>query len=122
MAFTLYYEAKRKQPLTEKEKQVSAEIAERYSVQYPFKQKVEDFVIYDIETKDDVIFIGSTKLIGTDPENLFKIANYWLQCLTEITHFLENATWTVTFEEVELIFETSSGWRFPNDEEYGKYI
>ena len=121
MAFALYYEAKRKEPLTEQEKAISKEISEKYCSEYPFKRKVEDFGIYDdCEYKDDIIFSGATKLPGNGPKILFDVANYWLKCLTEITYLLSNATWNVTFDDVDLIFDLNDGWRFPTDEEYKK--
>lgn len=120
MAYSLYYEAKREQPLTEQEKRISKEITEKYCSQYPFKRKVEDFGVYDIENQDDIIFSGSTKLPGTGPKVLFDVANYWLKCLTDITHLLTNSTWTVMFDDVELIFDSNEGWRFPTDEEYNQ--
>lgn len=119
MAYAIYYEAARKEPLTERERTVSREIAERYCSEYPFKRKVEDFGIYETsEDQDDIIFSGSTKLPGNSPKTLFDAANYWLKCLTEITHLLTNAAWNVTFDDVDLIFDLEEGWRFPTDEEY----
>ena len=60
MAFALYYEAKRKEPLTEQEKAISKEISEKYCSEYPFKRKVEDFGIYDdFEYKDENILSTS---------------------------------------------------------------
>lgn len=65
-----------------------------------------------------MIFSGAAKLPGNGPETLFEAANYWLKCLTEITHLLSNAAWNVTFDDVNLIFDSDDGWRFPTDEEY----
>lgn len=120
MAFSLYYEAKREQPLTEQEKEASKEIIEKYCSQYPFKRKVEDFSVYDVDSDEDIIFSGSTKLPRTGPKTLFDVANYWLKCLTEITRLLTNATWAVTFDNVDLILDSNEGWRFPTDEEYNQ--
>lgn len=120
MAFSLYYEAKREQPLTEQEKDASKEIIEKYCSQYPFKRKVEDFSVYDVDSDEDIIFSGSTKLPTTGPKTLFDVANYWLKCLTEITRLLTNATWAVTFDDVDLILDSNEGWRFPTDEEYNQ--
>ena len=119
MAFALYYEAVRKEPLTEQERNICREISEKYCSEYPFKRKVEDFGIYeDSEEQGDIIFSGSTKLPRNSPNTLFEAANYWLKCLTEITRLLTNAVWNVTFDDVDLIFDLDEGWRFPTDEEY----
>lgn len=121
MAFSLYYEATRKEPLTKQEKTIIKEILEKYCSEYPFKRKVEDFDIYDdSEYKGDIIFSGATKLPGNVPEILFEVANYWLKCLTEVTQLLSKATWNITFDDVDLIFDSNVGWRFPTDEEYKK--
>lgn len=121
MAFAIYYEAVRKEPLTEQERTLSREISEKYCSEYPFKRKVEDFGIYEgSKEQDGIIFSGSTKLPGNSPKTLFEAANYWLKCLTEITHLLKNAAWNVTFDDVDLIFDLNEGWRFPTDEEYKK--
>lgn len=49
---------------------------------------------------------------------LFKVANYYLECLTEIAHILPNAKLSVTFDDVDLIFDLNARWIFPTDEEY----
>jgi len=121
VAFAIYYEATRKEPLTERERAISREISEKYCSEYPFKRKVEDFGIYESSKgQNDIIFSGSTKLPRNSSETLFEAANYWLKCLTEITHLLTNAAWNVTFDDVDLIFDLDQGWRFPTDEEYNK--
>ena len=59
MAFAIYYEATRKEPLTEQERTISKEISKKYCSEYPFKQKVEDFGIYEnSKEQDDIIFSG----------------------------------------------------------------
>ena len=119
MAYAIYYEATRTEPLTEQERTICKDISEKYCAEYPFKRKVEDFGIYeDSKKQDGIIFSGSTKLPGNSPQTLFDVANYWLKCLTEITHLLTNSTWNVTFDDVDLIFDEDEGWRFPTDEEY----
>lgn len=117
MSFAIYYKAERTNPVTEQEKKNVLETVERFCKQYPFSNKVEDFGIYDFQKESDIIFHGSTKLPDENPEILFETANYWLKCLTEITYILSEAEWVVTFDDVSLIFDEQTGWRFPNDEE-----
>lgn len=118
MSFSLYYEAKRVEKITKQEQAACQEIIERYCFEYDFEEKVEDFGVYEFEEETNIIFGGATKLPDSAPEIMFEAANYWLKCLTEITNTLPDCQWTVTFEEVELIFDENDGWRFPTDEEY----
>lgn len=119
MAFALYYEATRAQPVTEQEQAIIQQTIEKYNAQYPFQRKMDDFGVYeDVPGQSELIFQGSTKLPGNGPNILFQVANYWLGCLTEITHLLTNAVWRVTFDDVDCIFDAAEGWRFPTDEEY----
>lgn len=118
MSFSLYYEAKRADKITNQEQAACQEIVEKYCLEYKFEEKVEDFGVYNFEEETDIIFGGATKLPDSDPEFMFEVANYWLQCLTEITNILSDCQWSVSFEEVELILDKDEGWRFPTDEEY----
>lgn len=122
MGLSIYYAAKRTLSITEEEKKGVLEIVNRYCNGYPFKERGEDFGLYGFNDTKNTILCGATKLPSMidDGETWFKIANYWLRCLTEMTYYLKGAQWEVCFEEVELIFEKGQGWRFPNDEEYEK--
>lgn len=120
MAFALYYEAKRENQITAEEQAVCQEIVDRYCAEYDFKRKKEDFCVYDLDKDTDVIFSGSTKLPGGGPNFMFEVANYWLECLTEITAALGECEWNVTFDDVDLVFDEEEGWRFPTDEEYNQ--
>ena len=117
MSFSLYYEAKRPTPLTSQEQLTCQQIINKFSSQYPFDIKIEDFTLYPYD-KTDIVFNGSTKLPDSDPQLMYEVATYWLNCLTEITNILPSCQWSVTFEEVPLIFDFIQGWRFPADDEY----
>lgn len=118
MSFSLYYTAERNSPLTINEKTTIDNIVERYCSEYPFRRKTEDFCVYDITDKENIIFSGSTKLPNSGYKMLYAVGNYWLECLTEITKLLSNCDWKVTFDDVEMILDEVKGWRFPTDEEY----
>ena len=49
MSVSLYYEAKRSQPITRQELDACMEIAKRYDRQYPYGELYEGFCIYDPE-------------------------------------------------------------------------
>lgn len=119
MAFTLYYQARRATQITEEEQTAVKEIVREYCEKYNFKSKSEDFVVYETNEEADVIFGGATKLPGGGPRLMFDVANYWLECLDEITDVLAGCQWEVRFDDVDLIMDPEAGWRFPTDEEYG---
>lgn len=119
MSMSLYYEAKRKNPLTEQEKAACDEIMARYSSEYPFEKKHHDFGMFHVDV-DDTVFCGATNLPMSNPQHMYDVANYWLKCLTELTKLLSDCKWTVEFEGVDLILDENEGWRFPTDEEYNR--
>lgn len=120
MSFSIYYKAERKNYITENEKKNVLEVVSRYSDNYPFDNKVEDFVVYPFQNNTSCIFEGATKLPSKELQLMFDTANYWLKCLTEITYILKNSKWHVNFDDVELIWDQQEGWRFPNDIEYNE--
>lgn len=120
MSFSLYYTAKRNTPLADSENTAIENIVEKYNSEYPFREKVEDFGVYKFALKDYIIFNGSTKLPDSEFEVLYEVAVYWLKCLTEITSVLHNCQWEVLFDDVYMILDEDTGWRFPTDKEYSK--
>lgn len=111
MSVSLYYIAKRLQPITPHEQIACEKIAERYDTQYPFGELYEGFCIYNLEkfplTSEDeknVIFAGATKLPPdiSDNELLGNIIDWWLKCLHEITEILPNAQWNVHIDDVSI--------------------
>ena len=106
MSVSLYYTARRAQPITLQEKSSCDEIAERYDKEYPYGELYEGFCIYDLEKdrsgyEDDVILDGSTKLpTDVDGELCLKIADWWLKCLEEIVDVLKGAQWDVHLDDM----------------------
>lgn len=107
MSVSLYYTAKRIQPITKQEQTACETIAERYDFQYPYGELYEGFCIYNLEqypyiTEDEsnVIFAGATALPPIfDMELLQNIINWWLECLSEITDILYDAQWDVSIDD-----------------------
>ena len=111
MSVSLYYMAKRAQPITLQEQITCEKIAERYDSQYPFGKLYEGFCIYNLEkspyiteSEKDVIFAGATKLPSDvfDIELFGNIIDWWLECLSEITRTLSGAQWDVHIDDVAL--------------------
>ena len=115
MSCSIYYTAERNTPLTDTEKISVNNIIEKYNSEYPFSEKSEDFCIYDGVTENDVIFQGATKLPDSDIELSFEVAEYWLECLTEVTRLLRDCQWLVTLDDVGMVWNDLYGWSFPAD-------
>lgn len=118
MGLTLYFGAKRAVPMTEQENEKVSEIINRFYKQYPLEE-LPDFGMFDCRLDKDAIYDTGIDLpFDTEPELFYDMALYWLKCFTEITNYLSDAECKVVFEDVELIFDEETGWRFPDDEEY----
>lgn len=106
MSVSLYYTARREQPITLQEQKRCDEIAGHYDEKYPFGELYEGFCIYDLEKdtsgrEDDVILDGSTKLpSNVDEELCLNILEWWLKCLGEIAGVLNGAQWDVHLDDM----------------------
>ena len=107
MSVSLYYTARRTQPITLQEQSSCDKIAERYDKQYPFGELYEGFCIYDLgksrsKEEEDVILSGSTKLPSdVDVELCMEIVVWWLKCLEEIVDVLVGAQWKVHLDDMD---------------------
>lgn len=118
MSVSLYYTARRQQPATQQEKELCRQIGDRYDARYPYGELYEGFCIYDLERdrqnwEQDVIFSGATKLPPEGPDLIFQIANWWLDCLEEITKALPGAQWHVNLDDFDLEWTEGEYFRFP---------
>ncbi|MCI9320069.1 MAG: hypothetical protein HFH05_08330 [Lachnospiraceae bacterium] len=125
MSVSLYYEAKRSQPITRQELDACMEIAKRYDRQYPYGELYEGFCIYDPEECSEqsdsyIIFSGATKLPPMNDDNdinsVFRVANWWLKCLGEITDLLSGAQWHVHIDGGEIEWSKEERQLFPIEE------
>lgn len=104
MSVSLYYTARRPQPITPQEQSACEEITARYDAEYPFGELYEGFCIYDpAGNEEDIILDGATKLPSdVDPELCFEIADWWLDCVNEIVSVLTGAQWHVNLDDMDL--------------------
>lgn len=120
MSVSLYYTAKRKQPITLQEQNKCNEIADRYDQQYPFGELYEGFCIYDLEKdrigyEDDVILEGATKLPpDVDWELYMEIMDWWLECLEEMVDVLTGAEWDVNLDDMDFEWSEEKHSFIPN--------
>ena len=121
MSVSLYYEARRSQPISPQEQAACEEIARRYDAQYPYGELYEGFCIYNLaqerdESEQDIIFSGATKLPPFDDMIVLHVVNWWLKCLSEITDVLSGAQWHVHIDGGEIEWSENERSFLPIDE------
>jgi hypothetical protein len=117
MGISIYYDAERNYPLSDKENNLIEKIVEKYNTEKRKKfKKGEDFYIYEYNKKEpEKIFSGSTGLAMSfiNPVITAKCCIFWAKCLTEIRKILKDAKWSVQMDEDELIWDEEKGWYLP---------
>ena len=117
MAMSIYYTAKRVNPLSEAEQTAVQTIADQYCAAFPFQTKHEDFGLYHAPFDEpDTVLDGATA-VPMNRKYFYEGILYWLKCLTELTRTLPDCQWCARLDDVDLIWEAENGWRLPTDEE-----
>ncbi len=117
MSMSIYYTAKRNCPLNDNEKRAVQEIVDKYCLEFPLKDKHENFCLYgEPFDEQDTVLDGATT-IPMNMDIFYDVIQYWLKCLSELTVFLSDCEWNVHLDDVNLIWESPNGWRVPTDEE-----
>ena len=110
MSVSIYYEAERKHKLNDEEKAEVSAIVERYCAKYPFEEKYEDFCLYSEPfDSEETVLQGSTAL-PAGGDIVYDILCYWLECLTELTRYLQGCQWHVNIDDMDLTWDEDSGW------------
>jgi len=105
MSVSLYYTAKREQPISKQEQEACQKVVERYIAEYSLGDMYEGFCVYDLDRplETDVIFDGSTKLpLDEGEEHLMKVLDYWADCLQEIINILLGAQWHIHVDDTDV--------------------
>lgn len=120
MNLCIQWKANRPEPLSQSEGIWINRIMDRYEQKCPWKDSsLELGVQADDPLGASVEILGGRVLLPMreTPEEVFDIALYWLDCLTEMRKTIPSAQWSANAFGMELIWEKESGWRFPEDDE-----
>jgi hypothetical protein len=114
MGVSIYYEARRKHPLTDAEREAIAEIDRRHTFATGVNESGEQvegpnwesFCIYEQNehTEPGVIFEGATKLPLTTEDEFWEAIQHWCRALTQIRRVLTDATWNVNIGDHEIVW------------------
>ncbi|WP_207209733.1 hypothetical protein [Pectobacterium zantedeschiae] len=112
MAISLYYTARRKKSLSQKEISAVKEIVQRHSVNDQIEKYLTtgaglnwesfDFAL-NVKTgnvfRKGIVLSGSTKLPDNDEEATLIGVQHWCQCLSEIRGALTHCEWYVAVDD-----------------------
>lgn len=120
MSTSIYYTARREQPLTKEEQQTIDSLIKEYSVENEISEYLESgkgfnresFCVYDPNTSEsDIIFEGSTRLPDNSKEAIWQGVHHWSLLLSGIRCAIPDAKWHVHVDDHELVW----------DENYSEY-
>jgi hypothetical protein len=114
MSISIYYEARRAQPLTAAEQAAANGVAERYSVDDQIEKHMatgeglnwESFDL-NLNPAPGVILSGATKLPDISDEASFQGVEHWCACLAELRRAVQSAEWSVVVEDAPLHWDAN---------------
>src|ERR1044071_458666 len=107
MSVSIYYEARRKQPLSESERAAVDAIIQRFSVNDQIERYIrsgqglnwESFCLYDAPTEPDIILEEATKLPDKTEDAVWTGIQHWCATLSEIRRAVPHAEWRVAVDD-----------------------
>lgn len=115
MSISIYYTAVRDQPLAPEEQTTIDKLCAKYGIEDQILERErtgkgpnwESFCIYEPEdtTEPGVIFEGATKLPDNSEENIWLGLQHWCALLSEIRRSLEEATWSVDVDDLDISWD-----------------
>ncbi|NBV22060.1 MAG: hypothetical protein EBS05_09095 [Proteobacteria bacterium] len=116
MSVSIYYEAKRKQPLTASERAAIEAITQRFSVDDQIESYIrsgqglnwESFCLYDEPTAPDIIFEGATKLPDNTQDAMWMGVQHWCAALSEMRRAVPDAAWRVAVDDHKMTWDAST--------------
>ncbi|MGW1844697.1 hypothetical protein [Streptomyces sp. NPDC001966] len=108
MSVSLYYSARRAQPLTSAESAAVQRVVGARAQSFPYDEE-ESLYLYDI---DGQILTGSTKL-PIDPDRWLPVIVHVLDSVTELRRALGDAQWHVHMDDVDVPWDETEGYALP---------
>jgi len=116
MSISIYYEARRKHPLTDVERAEIDAITQRFSVDDQIERynrsgqglNWESFCLYDPPTEPDIILEGATRLPDKTEDAVWTAVQHWCAALSELRRALPHAEWRVAVDDHEMTWDAST--------------
>ena len=115
MGVSIYYTATRDEPLTQSERTIVDSAIARYAVEDQIETYCEtgrglnweSFCVYDPADayEASVVFEGATKLPDNTDDAIWTGIRHWCSLLTEIRIALPGATWAVSVDDHDIVWD-----------------
>ncbi|MGW8885788.1 hypothetical protein [Streptomyces sp. NPDC055749] len=113
MSVSLYYSARREQPMTEAETASVERIVDAHLASFPYGGEEESLDLYPLDAADaDEILAGSTKM-PRDPGRYLPLIACVLDSVTELRRAVEGAEWRVHLDDMDVPWEETEGYALP---------
>ncbi|MEV6747894.1 hypothetical protein ACUN29_21590 [Streptomyces sp. WC2508] len=115
MSVSIYYSARRAQPLTGAESAAVECVVAARAESFPYDDE-EGLYLYgpgDDGDQDDLIIAGSTKLPGGDPGRWLPVTAHVLDSVTELRRAVGGAQWHVHMDDLDVPWDETEGYALP---------
>ncbi|MFC9247653.1 hypothetical protein ACFT7S_27700 [Streptomyces sp. NPDC057136] len=113
MSVSLYYSARREQPLTEAETASVERIVAAHMASFPYSGEEESLYLYPPDRGDaGEILAGSTKM-PLDPGRLLPLIACVLDSVTELRRAVAGAEWRVHSDDLDVPWDETEGYALP---------
>ncbi|MFB7917963.1 hypothetical protein [Streptomyces sp. NPDC056061] len=113
MSVSVYYSARRSEPLTGPETAAIERVVTARTASFPYDDE-ESLHLYDADgdDQDDEILAGSTKL-PSDPDRWMPAIAHVLDSVTELRRAVADAQWHVHLDDVDVPWDETEGYTLP---------
>lgn len=112
MSVSVYYSARRAQPLTGPEATAVERVVAARTASFPYDDE-ENLCLYDADgDQDDEILAGSTKL-PSDPDRWLPAISHVLDSVTQLRRAVAGADWHVHLDDVDIPWAETEGYALP---------
>ncbi|SFY36188.1 hypothetical protein OH786_15460 [Streptomyces atratus] len=112
MSVSLYYSARRAQPLTDAESAAVERVVAARARSFPYDDEESLYLYGGDDDEDDQILAGSTKL-PSDPGRWIPVMVHVLDSVTELRRTVGGAEWHVHMDDVDVPWDESEGYALP---------
>jgi len=116
VGISIYYTARRGQPLTSEELRSIERVIPAYAVEAEIERYLqtgvgdnwESFCIYDSAdpTEFGIVFEGATRLPDNTPDSTWRGVQHWCKLLSEIRRIVPHADWNVHVDDHDMVWNT----------------